>query len=396
MEKIEQLLKDINHFVKQREQKDEERFRNGENFNIFKVCGIDHYELQHSSIIAELLNPYGSHGQSEKFLKLFMQAYGSNLPIDEINYNKVSVKKEEWTDAYDGRMDIYVEYAGLPLLIIENKLYAKDQSIQLKKYKEDADLKIKTSLTPNCKYDIVYLTLDGKDATEDSGDGVDYKRMSYARHIVSWLDVCMRETINIPIIRETLLQYQNHIKQLTNQIMAHNDKEQLYQLFSQYPEELEEIRNALWNNEYRQYIFDKYVKQELRHSIEKMGLEIDYVNFPYGNELFVDRKDWKTNGIRIFFGKEGRYNRTWVGIVSEQMVKPQNALECLAGDKPNEWWPYGTQWLPDELSHWDWPCFEKNMINGGFANYLINKVCEILTELEYKNIDLGNKLQCCE
>ena len=390
--KLEQLLKEINHLVKQNEQDKKERTRNGENFNIFKICGIDYYELQHSSIIAELLNPLGSHGQGEKFLKLFMFAYGSNLPIDEIEYDKVSVKKEEWTEAYDGRMDIYVEYAGLPLLIIENKLCAKDQSIQLKKYKEDADTKIKSSLTPSRKYEIVYLTLDGKNASDDSGGGVDYKHMSYARHIVSWLDACMKETIGIPMIRETLLQYQNHIKQLTNQVMADNNKEQLFHLFSQYPDELEEMRNALWNNEYRQYVFEKYVEKELRNSIEMMGLEIDYMDFPYGNEFYVDRKDWKANGIRIFFGKEGNYARTWVGIASEQKVIPQDALECLAGDKPNEWWPYGTQWLPDELSHWDWPCFEKNMVNGCFTKYVISKVKEILAELDEKGISLDKKM----
>lgn len=385
--KLEQLLKDVNLLIKQKEWEDKERFRNGENFNIFKVCGIDHYELQHSSIIAELLNPLGSHGQGEKFLKLFMLAYGSDLPINEIEYDKVSIKKEEWTDVYDGRMDIYVEYAGLPLLIIENKLYAKDQSIQLKKYKENAEVKIKSAITPNHKYEIVYLTLDGTDASKDSSAGVYYKRMSYARHIVSWLDACMKEAIGIPIIRETLLQYQNHIKQLTNQVMTDNNKEQLFHIFSQYPDELEEIRNVLWNNEYRKYIFDKYVKKELEHSIKMMGLEIDYMDFPYGNRLYVDRTDWKTNDIRIFFGKEGRSN-PWVGIYSEQMVTPQKALDCLSGYKPNEWWPYGTQRLPDELSHWDWPCFEKNMQNGYFTKYIISKVKEILAELYEKGISL--------
>lgn len=386
--KLEQLFKEINHLVKQKEREDQERFRNGEDFNIFKVCGIDHYELQHSSIIAELLNPLGSHGQGERFLKLFMLAYGSNLPIDEIKYDKVSVKKEVWTKEYDGRMDIYVEYAGFPLLIIENKLYAKDQCIQLKKYKEDAELKINSTHPPKYKYEIVYLTLDGKCASKDSGDGVDYKCMSYARHVVSWLDACMKESIGIPIIRETLLQYQNHIKQLTNQIMTDNNKEQLYNLFSQYPDELVEIRDALWNNEYRQYVFDKYVKDKFKDSFESMGMEIDFMNFPCGNVLYVDRKEWKKNGIRIFFGKEGNYARTWVGIISEKNVKPQNALKCLAGDRPTERWPYGTQWLPDDISHWDWPCFDKNMTNGRFVEYVISKVKEILTELEEKGISL--------
>ena len=44
----------------------------GEKFNIFRVCGVDHYETTHSAILAEFLNPKGGHGKETKYLHLFL------------------------------------------------------------------------------------------------------------------------------------------------------------------------------------------------------------------------------------------------------------------------------------------------------------------------------------
>ncbi|MCL2512087.1 MAG: PD-(D/E)XK nuclease family protein [Bacteroidales bacterium] len=35
----------------------------GGRFNMFRVCGVNHYENTHSAIIAEFLNPNGSHSR---------------------------------------------------------------------------------------------------------------------------------------------------------------------------------------------------------------------------------------------------------------------------------------------------------------------------------------------
>jgi len=43
----------------------------GENFNIFKVLGLTSNEVRtHSAFIAELLNPDGSHGLRDIFIKI--------------------------------------------------------------------------------------------------------------------------------------------------------------------------------------------------------------------------------------------------------------------------------------------------------------------------------------
>ena len=48
----------------------------GENFNVFSILQMESAEVKtHSAIIAELLNPQGSHSQGTLFLKLFLQLF---------------------------------------------------------------------------------------------------------------------------------------------------------------------------------------------------------------------------------------------------------------------------------------------------------------------------------
>jgi len=45
----------------------------GTHFNLFEILHIGHYEVRtHSPIIAELLNPTGTHGQGCAFLRKFL------------------------------------------------------------------------------------------------------------------------------------------------------------------------------------------------------------------------------------------------------------------------------------------------------------------------------------
>src|SRR5688500_17218697 len=58
----------------------------GENFNIFRILKVDSNEVRtHSAFLAELLNPKGSHGQKDVFLKLFIEYFN----IKEIDVTKI-------------------------------------------------------------------------------------------------------------------------------------------------------------------------------------------------------------------------------------------------------------------------------------------------------------------
>src|SRR5580692_3482102 len=81
----------------------------GEQFNIFKILGIGHYEVAtHSPMLGNLLNPKGSHGQGDVFLRLFVNSMGianfdSASAHLELEYHIGTV-----TDKSGGRIDIVI------------------------------------------------------------------------------------------------------------------------------------------------------------------------------------------------------------------------------------------------------------------------------------------------
>ncbi len=193
----------------------------GENFNIFKILGLTTSEVRtHSAFLAELLNPKGHHGQGDLFLKLFLKQheleFQTENAIVEIEKHTGFIN-EEYTEG--GYIDIIIS-SSKKAIIIENKIYAGDQSKQLIRYSNYA----KKAYYNNCH--LLYLTLDGKDASHESKGqlmlNTDYHLISYKDDIIDWLDQCRKEAANFPIIRETITQYSNLIKHLTNQ--ATNNK----------------------------------------------------------------------------------------------------------------------------------------------------------------------------
>ncbi|MDR0517445.1 MAG: PD-(D/E)XK nuclease family protein [Fibromonadaceae bacterium] len=191
----------------------------GEKFNIFNILGLTNDELSHSKILAMLLNPdpKGSHGKGDLFLRLFFEKF---LPEATINdFSKCRVYKE-YSAGDLGRLDIYIDCQNLGVAI-ENKIYASDQNEQLIRY--DKFLKIKFNEN---RY-IIYLTLDGKEASKQSSEGVKYKTLSYKGDIQKWLELCKKESVDNPILRETLTQYILLIRQLTGQTRSRKMEEEV-------------------------------------------------------------------------------------------------------------------------------------------------------------------------
>ena len=219
MEQLKKLLQDVNVILQKEKVRKEESRKRGERFNVFEMLGVAHYEVTHSKIIAGFLNPQGSHGQGNLFLRLFLQTIETE---GKINIDTTNAKVCTEYDTGDGRIDILIEDNIGHGIVIENKVYAGDQPEQLIRYNSFAENKYKKG-----NYTIYYLTLYGYEASDNSANGVVYKCISYSKDIISWLQHCIRESSTMPLVRETLVQYLNHIKQLTNQDMDSLNKEEL-------------------------------------------------------------------------------------------------------------------------------------------------------------------------
>ena len=194
------------------------RQNTGEDFNLFQILGMETAEVKtHSRFLAELLNPKGSHMQGGTFLKLFVESLNNAQLYEEsdkiwLNTEKSSVQVEKYIgqkiDDEGGRIDICIKDADSQHIIcIENKIYAGEQDKQMERYGNYAKNFKKSHL--------FFLTLWGDEATTSGNERV--YSISYKMHIVEWLELCKKEATDLPILRETIGQYINLIKKLTNQ-----------------------------------------------------------------------------------------------------------------------------------------------------------------------------------
>ncbi|MCG9911911.1 MAG: PD-(D/E)XK nuclease family protein [Flavobacteriales bacterium] len=180
----------------------------GENFNIFSILGIEHYEEStHSRFIAELLNQNGKHGYDNLFMIKFLELL--NIESDFFCSSKYKVETEFFignvTDEKGGRIDILLTDDKHSQIMIENKIYANEQPNQLLRYHNH-----------NKKGKLLYLTLYGSDS-EQNFDKDKYINVSYSELIILWLEECQKIAVENPIVRETIRQYKNLIKKLTYQ-----------------------------------------------------------------------------------------------------------------------------------------------------------------------------------
>ena len=378
---IKDLLSEINSILKEDDIKKKESLGRGERFNIFSTLGVAHYEVTHSAIIACFLNPKESHGQGDKFLRLFLDTIGDSI----INNTSQATVYTEYSTT-DGRIDILIEEDNQTHgIIIENKIYAGDQPEQLNRYGKFAQSKYH-----NDNYSIYYLTLTGTDASEDSAKDISYKCISYSKDILDWLEKCIKESAVNPLIRETLIQYRNHIKQLTNQDMETINKENLLKVMADNSDAVAAICNA--QEEYKKYIYEQFVRPNLEEFAKEEKLIFEETNmFKEGRDgrgFYFRREEWHTAAIYIWTDRRGEYDFYWgISNYTPNGIEKfeHQKLDCF-DIQPNDYWPYGHSWL-DQFR--DWTSAEnlsKMKEDGG--EYLKKLVRSALEEIDRTRIPM--------
>ena len=364
----------------------EERNRKGENYNLFSILSIERYELKHSALIANLLDPKGSHGCGDAFLRAFFEIAlkGTAYPFES------STPPHSYTEYYTGpivgdtggRIDILVKSSRYGL-IIENKIYAGDQDKQLTRY----DNYGKETFGAD-GYLLVYLTLYGCDASKEStatksAEEVAYLRLSYAEDILRWLEQCVRLADNKPLVRESLNQYIRTIKQLTYQDMNQKDIQKIIDLAVDLPEvvaTLSSKRDAI-----AQGIREKYIFAKLKEYADQKGWQFDdtEITNPQGEPNIRFRKEGWDGSIIISADSEdkksnyGWWINLWIGIDSKEVGAKK--LACLEKQSPE--YPMGWEYLT--TSNWysaeNFPAMKESV-----AKEIINKLDEIIEELGIK------------
>lgn len=276
----------------------------GGRFNMFRICGVNHYENTHSAIIAELLNPKGTHSLKSELLKAFLSLIDKDFVPTDFNPSNATVYTE-YTTTDKGRIDILIKDANKNALIIENKIYAADQYEQLKRYDQFAKKEFKA-------YQIYYLTLWGSEASLQSGEGVNYLTISYADTIIRWLDKCIALAARLPLVRETLIQYSNHLKILTNQDMNTKNQEEIVKTLADFGN-LEAVQNVFLNYpKVFDYLAKQYFNPKMEEFAHQKGLIYHYERTDEKNHgsyisFYITKEQWKEKiGIDFDF-EEGSY-----------------------------------------------------------------------------------------
>ena len=232
----------------------------GANFNIFQILGVQSNEIRHSAFLAELLNVQGSHAQGSKYLDLFLE----HLKMNNIVFDFDSKTSKTFVEYHIGEVDNEKKEGGyIDILIcdnqnrciaIENKIYAGDQDYQLKRYYNHLNNQSDSIL--------LYLNLFGGKPSKESYDDLEenrhYRIITYHYDILHWLEKCLKESVNLPIVRETIQQYSTLIKKLTNQTHNHTMDNEIINLIKKSSDNMEVAYRIV-------ECFDK-VKQQIRQA----------------------------------------------------------------------------------------------------------------------------------
>jgi hypothetical protein len=178
--------------------------RTARTFNLFKVLGVAYDEVRtHSALLANLLDPRGSHAQGTLFLERFLKLCALESP--EVAVPLASIPSGGWIvetekSTSQGLLDLVVSSPRLGVLyVIENKIWAGEQPQQLSRY--SVWLHQQTGYPHRALF---YLTPEG--GPSHSHNGATYVPLSYRYHIIPWLVEALVE-VEAPRIAETLNQY---------------------------------------------------------------------------------------------------------------------------------------------------------------------------------------------
>lgn len=357
------LLKSISEISKKYEELEKVV---GDAFNIFSVINVTSDEVRlHTKFLAEILNRKGSHGQGDFFLKLFVK----QLDIDlDTTSSKVVVEKYigKKTESTGGYLDIFISDNKGKSITIENKIYAKDQDNQLLRY---------FNYKPS---NILYLTLWGDLPDEGSCQSLtvdeDFKLISYQQDIITWLQECRKEAVELPLLREGITHYINLIKILTGQTGTTKMNTEIKDYIASSPDNIEQaalitnnmndakvqIQWSFWES-----LKDKLVKEDLI-LLDKKKVTWQNVDNYYkkgGNKnayygFWV--KLYEQNEVSIHFGIE-IYDNIYFGFTAEKngkggvsnLVEFEKFREMVAEINPNYtnsiWW-LGSRFTEEKLN----------------------------------------------
>ena len=375
---------------------DRQRAMGKHDYNIFTLFYKFSDEVNlHSNFIASLLDPNGDHYKGDLFLKIFLETCG----IDDfgIDTSRVTVFKEF------KHIDIYIS-DDKKHIILENKVYAKDQAAQIARYidtikmegAKDEDIYV-LYLHPDGELPKEYSLGDYKTNQDETklvkkdGSSINFKVITYEDQILSWIDRCKNEVSNLADLNVFLSQYKDVIEMIYNRYKR-IDKMNNEDLIKIFKDNYRAVSDIVSNYEQtRRKIIDEFFKNisdNLKGMYKKEdGFEICYPNSiikDYGKNcqpIKITQKRWELFDFAIeFLDKD--LKRPIIGFVKNEKSKSIE-LKCITMDgkktKDNYWIVYNN--LPN-----DDIC--KSIVTKDFENFLLENIKDFISGYDKKISDL--------
>lgn len=372
MSSIANLLESVSSIIKSYEKV---AAITGENFNVFSILKVDSNEVRlHSALLGELLNPSGSHGQKDTFLKLFLKEIG----ITDFDTKNASVEIEKhigtiskgWNEG--GRIDLIINSSNNKSIIIENKIYADDGYNQLLRYHNY-----------NQNAVLYYLTLYESEPKDKGLSLNKINLISYKFHIINWLEECKKEAVEFPLLRETITQYIFLLKRLTNQSINYEMDEDILKMVLKDTETVNSAIKIIDNQDNIKKgaiikLFDD-ISSELNIPYKHDIVDFNYFNFKKENwnykiTFLVTKNTYKELkiGVLNLEGEERFKNGVLVNKVKEVLA------DMIVGkDFSVKWnWIWLTTFSAYELASWG------EYVNGSFFEKIVDFTLKMIERLE--------------
>lgn len=286
-----------------------------EQFNIFSALHKENDEVRlHSRFISVLLSPESRHNRKDTFLQLFLKI----LSIDNFEMDAVKIYPTEFYKSEFHEIDILIiNRISKQAIIIENKIGAGDSNHedrgQLEGYYE---LINELEGIPKDRIHVFYLTLDGHLPSRESLgkyenlENMNGKTIDYEHEIQSWLSLCLQECIAQPFLRESIIQYINLIKRMTNDNTNIEERIEIRNLISSSFETMSSTRLLIENFKHVKWHTTWDFWNELCAELEKMNFYItsrpNQDNITNTTHFEVYKNSYKASndyGIKFFNSK---------------------------------------------------------------------------------------------
>ena len=346
-EDFEKLFVDMSKgYMAAKAEADRQRATGKHDYNIFTLFhGFSDEVNLHSNFIASLLDPNGDHYKNDLFLKLFLEMCG----IDDfsIDTSRATVFKEF------KHIDIYIS-DGKKHIILENKVYAKDQPTQIARYIETikGEGAKESDRVKDEDICVLYLHPDGKLPDNQSfGDyhtrllgenpSIKFKVISYGKEILEWIDKCKNEVSNLTDLNVFLSQYKDAIEMIYDRYKRIDKMEtaNLVEIFKENYTAASDIANNY--QETRKKIIDEFF-ENVKENLEKdeaikgtYSIELNSVAYrPIAiKNVKTQDKKWKNFYFTVEFQKSSTYSMPFVGFrrVDENIdaIKFENPFKQL-------------------------------------------------------------------